>query len=437
MYFSLDVRRARTGDCLLVHFGTNADPGLVVIDGGPRGVYAAHLKPRLEQLRQTRRLGPRDPLVIDLLMVSHVDDDHVNGILDLTKELIEAARARRPQPLQILSFWHNSFDTIIGNVPAELRAAFGAASFGAAATTGELPPDADLDDPRFDEAPERETMVDTLKVLASIEQGHRLRTDARALELEVNPHFGGKLILAGKGPEPVDVGRALTLTVVGPMQPELAKLQKKHDEWLAEQKEKGKPVTDALAAYVDRSVPNLSSIVVLAEADGKRMLLTGDARGDKILEGLALVGPLSDRATMHVDVLKVPHHGSANNVEREFFARITADHYVLSGDGEHGNPERETLQMLVDARGNAPYTVHLTYPVDEIDERRQADWEMEQGKEKARKKKRPATRVRPDWSVAQHGLAAFIDAHPGFGQKIKVVSGNDRHLIDLHDEVPF
>ena len=33
MIFSLDVRRARKGDCLLLHFGTPKEPGLVMIDG--------------------------------------------------------------------------------------------------------------------------------------------------------------------------------------------------------------------------------------------------------------------------------------------------------------------------------------------------------------------------------------------------------------------
>ena len=49
-------------------------------------------------------------------MVSHVDDDHIQGILDLTRELRAASRhgaARRAS----LSFWHNSFDDIIGNDP--------------------------------------------------------------------------------------------------------------------------------------------------------------------------------------------------------------------------------------------------------------------------------------------------------------------------------
>src|SRR4029077_16399366 len=87
MIFSLDVRRARKGDCLLLHFGTAAKPGLVMIDGGPKSVYLPHLKPRLLELKKARGLGPQQPLPVDLLMVSHVDDDHIQGILDLTREL--------------------------------------------------------------------------------------------------------------------------------------------------------------------------------------------------------------------------------------------------------------------------------------------------------------------------------------------------------------
>jgi len=51
MIFSLDVRRARKGDCLMLHFGTGDDPGLVMIDGGPKAVYEPFLKPRLIQIR--------------------------------------------------------------------------------------------------------------------------------------------------------------------------------------------------------------------------------------------------------------------------------------------------------------------------------------------------------------------------------------------------
>ena len=214
-----------------------------------------------------------------------------------------------------------------------------------------------------------EIVVDNLKVLASIEQGYRLRIDAEKLDFPRNPEFDGKLIIATKDTESIDMGRGLTFTVAGPMKPEVEALRKKHEEWLRKLEEKGKSPPEALAAYVDKSVPNLSSLVLLAECDGKTVLLTGDARGDKIIEGLQLVGLLGggDNSTIHVDLLKVPHHGSSNNLERNFFKRITADHYVFSGNGEHGNPEREALERLYGARGSAKFTVHLTYPVKDID----------------------------------------------------------------------
>src|SRR5262249_39319588 len=160
----------------------------------------------------------------------------------------------------------------------------------------------------------------------------------------------------------------------------------------------GKPVADTLAAYVDKSVPNLSSIVVLARSHGKSILLTGDARGDKILEGLEKIGEVAPGGKLHVDILKVPHHGSSNNLDRDFFERIPAEHYVFSGDGEHGNPERESLGMLMDARGADPYTIHLTYPVAEIDKLREEDWNKERNKEIKRAEKNPNKKPRDPWS---------------------------------------
>ena len=98
---------------------------------------------------------------------------------------------------------------------------------------------------------------------------------------------------------------------------------------------------------------------------------------------------------MQVDVLKVPHHGSANNLDDDFFERVIADHYVFSGNGEHGNPERESLKCCWRrAARTQDYTIHLTYPIEDIDVERKKDWEKEQGKEKKRKEKNPAVKVR-------------------------------------------
>ena len=417
MIFSLDVRRARKGDCLILHYGTKAKPGLVLIDGGPAQVYGPQLKPRLGEIRQARRLAEGEPLTVDLLMVSHIDDDHINGILELTHELVDAKAARRSLPIKVLNFWHNTFDDIIAGNPDELVASI-KASFGPASLAGE--PDTEGLDPH------------TAKVLASVGQGLRLRDDARALGLRINSEFGGKLIKASTR-RPKDLPGGLKLTVAGPMEDELLALQKEHAAFL----EKAKKNKDAVASFTDSSVANLSSIVVLAEANGKRILLTGDARGDKILLGLEKIGLLRPGGKMKVDALKMPHHGSDRNMEKIFLERVVADHYVFSGDGEHGNPERKTFEMLRDARKDDNFLIHLTYPLEEIDAGRKEDWKKEQAKEKARKTKNPRTQVRPNWSEKNNSLQAFFADHPELAKQVRFVEKGKPHVINLLDKVGF
>jgi hypothetical protein len=422
MRFSLDVVRARKGDCLLLHYGTATTPRLMLIDGGPSGVYTPHLRPRLERIRRARQLDDRTPLPIDVLMISHVDDDHIQGVLELTSELREQKMNRQPLLVRVQSLWHNTFDDLLDTTPRELDAA---ASFGAAALSGAVDIDGAED-------------VDAARVLASIPQGRLLRDDAKFLAdgtrtWTVNDRFGGRLILARKGAKRVTLARGVTATVAGPMHDELAALQKAHDQWLRERRQrKVKRAESSLAAFLDKSVPNLSSLVMMVQAGDRRVLLTGDARGDKVMAGLQMAGLLApgETSSMHVDVMKVPHHGSANNVDRSFFTRITADHYVLSGNGEHGNPERDTLEMLFAARRNEPFVVHFTYPIDEIDAARKIDWAKERVKEKKRGKK-----PRPAWSPARHALASFFAGLTlASGQKIVTTeSGDEPHVIDLLD----
>jgi hypothetical protein len=421
MIFSLDVQRARHGDCLILHYGSNDDAGIAIIDGGPSQVYKPHLKPRLAQIRKARKLGNKESLVVDLLMVSHIDDDHISGILELTKELVELKDSQQPMTFKVRSFWHNTFDDIIGNDPTELRNAV-TASYGAAALSGE--PDTEGLDP------------DVAMVLASIPQGNRLRDDARKLQLRINPEFEEKLIMAKANSTSVEMGKGLKLLVAGPMQVELIALQEKHDEFLKKAKA-DKETKAALASFTDTSVANLSSLVLLAEVGTKRMLLTGDARGDKILKGLELVGVLSNNNKIHVDILKMPHHGSNRNVDPIFFRRIYADHYIFSGNGGHGNPERETLQMLLDERGEDDFKIHLTYHVSEIDIQRRKNWNKEQKKEKTRKKKNPQLEVRENWSSKKHSLASLFAAHKDFASKVSIVEEGKPHVINLLEEIGF
>ena len=103
MPFTLEVLEAKKGDALLLHYGKDSAPKLIVIDGGPGGVYAGSLKPRLDQIKQQR--SPNDPLPIRMVMVSHIDDDHINGVLQMISKLAGLKEQHKPLPYDITTLW--------------------------------------------------------------------------------------------------------------------------------------------------------------------------------------------------------------------------------------------------------------------------------------------------------------------------------------------
>jgi hypothetical protein len=347
MLFTLEALQAKHGDSLILHYGKPKSPKMIVIDGGPAGVYSKSLAPRLEQLKDSR--SPNEPLSIRMLMVSHLDDDHINGVLAFLEDLVDKQGQNEELPYDIVTLWHNSFDDIIGskNDADELVAASLPRQVKPVASGGAL-------------AAGLHVSLSAGALAASVPQGRDVRNNAEQLGLSVNDPFEKLVQAPVKGKKVVTIGDGLKFTIIGPLQERIEELQ---IEWNAVIKAKGlaknQKGQSLAAAFLDESVFNLSSIAVIAEAGGKTMMLTGDARGDHILKGLTGAGLLK-KGTMHVDLLKLPHHGSDRNVETDFFRQITADHYVISADGRHGNPEVSTLQMISEARGKDKFTVHLT-----------------------------------------------------------------------------
>lgn len=322
MTFQLEALEAKYGDSLLLHYGTAAKPRLIVIDGGPKGVYGETLKPRLAQLRKGKKLA------IDMLMVSHLDDDHVAGVVDLLDEMKEAADGNESPPYAIDDLWINTFQDKLG------------ADGLAKATELVL---ANVPKPR------------ATVFAASVAQGRRVRDLADELAIPINGDKG-LLEAPAEGMKVVKFG-ALSLTILCPNATRIMTLRK---DWTKKipKKKTAKAMAEA-AAYVDRSVYNLSSIVVLAKQGSKTMLLTGDARGDDIIAGLTSAG-LMKKGKFSCDILKLPHHGSDRNLSTEFFQQVRAKHYVISANGRFGNPDTPTLEMITSAREGEKFTIWLT-----------------------------------------------------------------------------
>jgi hypothetical protein len=328
MAFKLEVLKAKKGDCLLLHYGDGAEPALSLVDGGPPGVYPDFLRPRLEELH-SELVKDGGPLPLELVMVSHIDSDHIEGVLQLLRAIERARNDGAAEPYEVGRLWHNGFKRL-----AEADDDESAAAAKASLT---------------EEEPKGEA------VLASVGQGEDTSAVAANLGIPRNEESKmGPLVLAGESRK---LPGGLELTVLGPSAKRVEDLREK---WAKEVK--AKP-GELVPAAVKETVYNLSSMIVVAEFDGKRLLLTGDGVAEDILAGLDEEGLLGKDGRAHFDVLKMPHHGSDKNVKEppDFLQRITADHYVLSGDGEHGNPEPETLRMIAAARGDDAYEIWLTY----------------------------------------------------------------------------
>ena len=110
--FRLEMLPARCGDCLLLEYGPPGSSRVVVIDGG-LGETATVLWKRLDLLRHQRGV---ETLEIELLVVTHIDNDHIVGIIELLK-------ADHPA-LKIHDIWFNGRPPLRG-LPAAGSPAIG------------------------------------------------------------------------------------------------------------------------------------------------------------------------------------------------------------------------------------------------------------------------------------------------------------------------
>lgn len=380
----LEALNAFYGDCLVLRYpGPNGKERLWIIDGGPKAetvgtkkvaTWKDVLLPRLEEI------NPAKPLPIALGMVSHIDDDHIFGIQKLTSSMVGVPASQCP--VSFSNFWFNSFDKIVGPKPASLSPEADAVVASLQSTSGR--PTLPVVDDEHAEA-----------IMESVAQGNALASDLRSLKLQGNMPVNG-LVAAKPGQAAFSIEGAM-VTVVGPLQRRLDKLR---DSWAKALQKADKPARQQALEDLflpsksqDKSVPNLSSIVVLVEVGGKKLLLTGDAHGDDIVEAW---GELNLGATpAAVDVLKMPHHGSIRNCTEKFLRAFPAKHYVFSANGKFDNPDAPTLEALVEIHGNREIVLHFT--------NEDVTWEETQKVEKSGAKVKNLTEM----------LAALHTAFPG------------------------
>jgi hypothetical protein len=334
--FELHAVQAFQGDCLILVFGTPGDLHYILIDGGPPGTYAQHLRPTLMEIAAG---GGR----LDRIVLTHTDDDHVTGLVELCAELRSRQLGGQPPQIAAGGMWMNTFafDPILAPNMAHIT----------------IPRPPEQGEPPAPPAAPADTGLPL--PLQGVAEAVDLQELVAQLGIPRNEGFPGEVICLahGAGAEPIVLTLGgLKLTLIGPTQANLDRMGREWRAWLQKHRPAVTPVLPAPAhapadpdrVAPDQSIPNRSSIMLLAEYEGRRILLTGDGRGDHIVRSLERLGLLPEGGVFHVDILHVPHHGSARNSSRKFFSRVTADTYVFSADGTNGNPDLPTLRWVVE-----------------------------------------------------------------------------------------
>lgn len=325
---SVTLLPARLGDAIWIRWGKPDTPHQILIDMGTEEV-GLQVRDRLLSLPQSARQ-------FELLVVTHVDRDHIGGVLTCLADA---------DPIAGLTFqdvWFNGFSHLSETAaPAELE------PMGPA-------------------------------------QGERLST--WLTKQHWNAAFGGGSVQRrpGQPPPRICLQDGLTLTILGPTPDRLGNLRKVWREEVAEALRKGTlatvapgleqmgpkepPVLEdsedlvALAesrTLIDTSEANGSSIALLLEYRGRTVLLAGDAFAEDLIAGIEAV---SGGGKLRLDAFKLPHHCSQSNVVKSMVEAVECDCWLISTDGtQFRHPDPIAVARII--RHSQIRPAHLAFNV--------------------------------------------------------------------------
>jgi beta-lactamase superfamily II metal-dependent hydrolase len=310
--FRVRMLPAAYGDCLWLEYGTNKKKlRRVLIDGGTPGSFAS-LREAIEELPESQRR-------FELLIITHIDSDHIGGSLGLLEH-------RTAMGVEFGDIWFNGYKHL---------------------------------DPG------------TADILGGV-QGEKLTTAIIKQRLRWNNAFKKRsVVVPNQGKLPiVKLAGGLKLTLLSPTWVELERLRPRWKEEVIKAGLKpGVPATkrrprggdvlgslkvDELAAKpfkTDTTEPNGSSIVVLACYNGARILLGADGQVPVLMKTL----PRLDADELKkIRWLKVPHHGSRANLSSELLTGLSCKEFLVSSNGKiYHHPDKETIARII-KRGNSP-----------------------------------------------------------------------------------
>ncbi len=323
---------AAHGDCLLVEYGEGERVYRILIDGGVGRTYDV-LRAHLLEIPEADRH-------VDLMVITHVDADHIEGVVRLLTDT--------SLHLRIDDVWFNGYEHLTEGAPL---------NFGG--VQGEY--------------------------ASALIEKRRFPWNAAAK--------GRALCVPDKGPPPVfELPGGMTLTLLSPTPDKLAKMA---DAWEDEVRKAGLhpdapkealehlettgkrllyrfgddagPDVEELAraAYKpDTSPANGSSIAFLAEYNDKRILFGADAYAEVLVSTIERLLEMRSQDKLMLDAFKLPHHGSRANVSPRLLELVQASMVLVSTNGDRfSHPDEEAIARICKREWNHEFV--FNYRSDE------------------------------------------------------------------------
>ncbi|CAI9685488.1 ComEC/Rec2 family competence protein [Elizabethkingia anophelis] len=292
--------KASQGDCFLIEtYDLDDNKIFIMIDGGVPHTFRKYIAPLLKNIK-----------VLDLLVLTHIDDDHISGLTTFfSSELYKK--------IEIKEYWANCKESLLCKNSNKV-------SFGSAVSFNTL-------------LNEREG-----------EQGEY--------------KWDKEIVYTGTSVKIKNV----ELTILSPQMKQIEIFREKWKDYIekladnevahsvSNQISKGSITELAGLPFVpnkslENDFVNASSIAFILKTNDLSILFLADARAEVIIDSLIGLGYNTENK-LSVDYVKLSHHGSKNNTSLELLNYISCNRYVISTNGGVGrskHPDRETISRIL------------------------------------------------------------------------------------------
>jgi beta-lactamase superfamily II metal-dependent hydrolase len=288
---TIKVLPASCGDSILINFNDNGKNKNILIDGGYGSTYKNVIKNEIINIKNKKEY-------VDLLILTHIDDDHINGIIKFIED--ETLNGL------IKEVWFNSWRNF-GHKPRKLT-----------------------HEGKEISSKNAKNLDDKLKNMAI---------------------WNNEIIGQGY----IKAFNSAKITVVSPDDTRLENLKDyiKDDFLVSEIDDRKKSINflQKRKFIEDTAIPNGSSIAFVFEYNNgnqkKNILFLGDSFPSVVLDGLIKTGFIKNNKAMCFDYIKLSHHGSKKNMSDDLLKKIQCTNYIVSTKGCHKHPNKETFARIL------------------------------------------------------------------------------------------